>query len=234
MRALQCLGMNSLVLTGLLFLAAQVSAKGAADGTVTAGGQPEAERRAASVQTTGISPARDTRNHRSHTSLAQESGKLRVSNFVFGSICRRDEQGRVVSEQIDVHATGDICESSRIQVRGRGRCVYAGEEQRCTWYGFEFHYANKDPNEPITCTWTRSVTADEGNTDEVVARGVTSGTTELDTGADTEGHLRHPMYVVYRPFPAPWHVAEMTLSCTYLEEEVLATKWTLLFSSAFR
>jgi hypothetical protein len=169
-----------------------------------------------------------------NSSGAPENWEFRVANVVFGSICRRDEQGRRMSDAIDVHAMGDICEENQIPVRGKGSCMYAGERVSCTWYGFEFDYESKDPDQPITCTLTRLVPTDLGNVDEVVARRVTTSTFELEMGAGATGRHRHPMYTVFRPFPGAWQVDQMTLSCTYLEEEVIATRWSLVFSSAFR
>lgn len=160
-------------------------------------------------------------------------GELRISNFVFGTICRRDEETGAVSAEIGVDADGDICEATKVPIRGRGRCMYAGEEKPCTWFGFEFDFENKDPEEPITCTWTRSVPADEGTTVEVTKRGIMSDTFDLRIGDDTSGHYRNPMYWVYRPQTAPWIVADMDLNCRYRGQPVVETQWKLIFSSAF-
>lgn len=180
---------------------------------------------AAAAHDTPPRPERDA-------SQQDSSGEFRVSNLVFGPICDPGEGG--AGEAIGVDGAGEICEGSKIAVRGRGRCVFAGEEKPCTWFGFEFDYANKDPDEPITCTWTRSAPVNDGNVEEVVKRRTTTNTVTLDTGPETSGRHRHTMYQVYAPFPAPWYIVRMDIRCTYRGKQVLETDWQLIFSSEFR
>lgn len=162
----------------------------------------------------------------------EASGGLRVSNVVAGTICLPGEGS--AREAVGVDGAGEICEDSQIRIRGFGRCVFDGDERPCTWFGFAFDYEHKDPDEPITCVWTRPRPMNEGNPDEVVERMATTGTFTLDTGSATSGRYRHAMYQVYQPFPAAWLAVPMDVRCTYRGEQVLETSWQLIFSSAFR
>ncbi len=160
-------------------------------------------------------------------SLRAQAGEFRLSNLSSGRLCDEDGGGA-----IDVHGEGTFCDpSGDVEIRGEGRCVYAGEERPCTWFGFEFDYENKDPREPITCVWTRSRAADEGDPEEVRKRSATADTFDLAI-EDASGHYYHPVYQIYGVTPSRV-VVDMEYHCAYREEEVLETSYRLIFSPDF-
>lgn len=165
------------------------------------------------------------------SSLHGQDGGLEISNLVSGSICRYEEETGARSSEIDIHANGSICEAVDIEVRGKGRCVYAGEEKPCTWYGFEFDYDNKDPNEPITCIWRRSQPTDMGDIERVEKRSAVADTFDLALEG-ASGHYRHPMYNLYAAPPAPLTIDD-EMTCTYRGEPALETLFRLRFSPDF-
>lgn len=162
---------------------------------------------------------------------AQDDG-IRVSNFVSGPICRYDEGSEEPRRDIDVHATGEVCEAKDVEIRGEGRCVYAGEEKDCTWFGFSFDYENKDPDDPITCIWTRSDPANEGDIEEVRKTNAVADTLDLQMGDAASGHYYHPMYQLYAAPPVPM-IVTMDYTCTYRDAPLFYTDYRLIFSPAF-
>lgn len=152
---------------------------------------------------------------------ATEGSTFRITNFVHGRICRYED------------GFEEICRrESDIRIEGKETCVWVGEERPCTWYGVQFDYENKDPDVPVHCEWNRSQPVNDGNYDEVRARGVTRDEYDLPID-DATGHYYHPMYNLYAPVPMPWYVVTFDFRCTYAGEEILHAPFRLIFSSVF-
>lgn len=159
---------------------------------------------------------------------AEEPSSIRIWNFVSGEVCRGEGDAEVGQTPSD-----RVCASQTVPIRGRDICIWAGEERRCTWFGFEFDYENADPHEPITCVWTRSRPVDEGNWEEVRNRGITTDTVQVKL-QDVSGHHFEPGYNLFGAVPDPWVVVTMYYDCTYRGETVFAPHYRLIFSSAFQ
>jgi hypothetical protein len=80
------------------------------------------------------------------------AGDLQIAHLRVGLVC---PQGRPDG--------GSICfEATRVPITGQGTCVYNGDRQPCTWYGFEFEYANAHPGEEISCIVSSNHNAEFG------------------------------------------------------------------------
>ena len=110
---------------------------------------------------------------------------IRISNFVSGPVCQLEDGRREICEQ-----------AVDIEVSGESRCNWAGQERRCTWFGFQFDYEDADPTTPIVCSYTRSRPSNEGNRDGVRQRNAMEGTYTLELEAES-GHLFNQGYEVY-------------------------------------
>lgn len=158
----------------------------------------------------------------------KETGPLQVWNFRSGPVCDAGsaEIGRAPSDR--------ICEARDVPVRGKDTCVFNGEETRCTWWGFEFDYANANPDVPITCVWTRSRPVDEGNYEGVRKHSVATDTTDLKLEA-ASGHYFFSGFDTFPVgFPHPWYTVDMEYDCSYPGTgRVFLTEYRLIFSSAF-
>lgn len=118
---------------------------------------------------------------------------VEIQNFRSGLLC-----------DIDVEvATGDvpiswIClETETIHITGQGQCTYDGQEEKCTWYGYEFDYSNARAEDEITCVSTSSVPTNIGSPRGVEAENVTvhERSYTLPPGS---GHHFNPQYSVAR------------------------------------
>ncbi|MEH6611243.1 MAG: hypothetical protein V7696_17865 [Halioglobus sp.] len=65
---------------------------------------------------------------------------VKVSGFRSGIACMANG-----------HPTSICQDSVDINVTGKDRCAQADGAQPCTWYGFELHYDNANPGEPLYC-----------------------------------------------------------------------------------
>jgi hypothetical protein len=157
---------------------------------------------------------------------------LEVSNFVSGPVCRdgdlieeRREEGRPPSDR--------ICEGTDVRVSGKDACIWSGEKRRCTWWGFEFDFESADPDEPITCVWTRSAPVDDGNYEGIRQSDVVADTIAIELES-TSGHHFFPGYDLY-PDPSPtWYVIDLTYDCVYRDVPIFRPEYRLIFSSVFR
>jgi hypothetical protein len=87
------------------------------------------------------------------------TGTVRVSDFRSGRVCLDGGTASGVCEQaIDIDVTGDA------------RCG-TGTSKPCTWYGFEFDYANAAPSAALLCSTSG---ADEDFLGGIVTRALTS------------------------------------------------------------
>lgn len=153
---------------------------------------------------------------------------LEVRRLRSGPVCEAGsaEVGRAPSDR--------ICPGRDVHVRGLDTCVFDGEEVRCTWWGFEFDYANADPGEPLTCVWTRSRSIDEGNWEDVRKRGVAADTVQFAFESES-GHLFFPGFDTLPDagFTAPWLTVDMEYDCAHRGRRAFVANYRLIFSSAF-
>lgn len=149
------------------------------------------------------------------------AGEIEISNTRFGLICPEREP-----------AGGSVCvETADIPVTGRGVCVYAGRERSCTWYGFEFDYANVPPSGALACVVTTDQPMDYGDPRGVRARNTNrfEFTLKLEGSA---GHFFNPQYEIVDPSAAPDAARASELVCSDGAREVLRFQWTVLLGAS--
>jgi hypothetical protein len=134
--------------------------------------------------------------------------RLEVSDVRFGLVCpERNPEG------------GSVCvETTEIPITDQGVCVYDGAQHPCTWYGFEFQYANARPGDEITCVLTSNRNASYGNPGGVVQE----HTNRLEYGLKLEtpsGRFFNPQYSVFNPRLAGTVVVEDTV-CSFGSREL--------------
>lgn len=105
------------------------------------------------------------------------TGTARVSGFRSGRVCR------------DGAGVPGVCEEAiDIDVRGDARCEQAGASKPCSWYGFEFDYANASPGVPLVCSTSA---ADEDFLGGVVKRALTAMPADRSTELGAAlGHIQ--------------------------------------------
>lgn len=116
--------------------------------------------------------------------LSGSAAATEVTDFKAGLVC--DSGGE----------NSWIClQTEDIQLTGQGRCVYNGDEEACTWYGFSFRYSKNKPGTELECEYERNIPASMGNPKEIVAENVSKGTYSLML-EEKEGTFFNPQYSV--------------------------------------
>ena len=88
------------------------------------------------------------------------------------------------------HETGDI------HVTGASRCVYAGREEPCTWYGFSFEYTGNAPGTLLDCEFEFTRPTTHGNPVRVVDENISSGRYALPL-EQAKGRFFNPQYTLF-------------------------------------
>ena len=116
---------------------------------------------------------------------------VEIQNFRSSLMCDIDEE--IATGEVPVSW---ICfETEIVYVTGQGQCTYDGRKEKCTWYGFEFDYANASEEDEIACVSTSSVPTTIGTPEGVDAEDVTvyEWSYTLPPG---NGHHFNPQYSV--------------------------------------
>jgi hypothetical protein len=153
------------------------------------------------------------------TACTTAEAELQINNLRTGLVCPPVEP-----------RDGSICvETTQIPVTGEGRCVYDGQEHRCTWHGFEFEYANARPSDEISCVVTSNHDVNIGNPTGVEQEGVSRYDYPLRLQGRA-GRYFHPQYTVFDPDTAPAIVTENTI-CSLGDRELFRFRSELMFGS---
>lgn len=112
--------------------------------------------------------------------LAEEPGVLQVSGFKSGRVCIENGQ------------PSNVCETTvDIDVIGDATCDDDGSGTPCTWYGFEFEFANADPSQPLVC---RSSGPSEGFLGEILENAIRAAPAKQGTQlGDLLGQLKNEL-----------------------------------------
>ena len=124
----------------------------------------------------------------SSCTIAESSQAVEVSNFKSGLVCPQKAPNN------DNKSNGQICfETETVNITGQGTCVYNGNRERCTWYGYEFDYKNASSDQIIKCQVTSSEIGTYGNPQEIVKE--ETNTLEYELLLESkEGHFYNPQY----------------------------------------
>ena len=96
---------------------------------------------------------------------------------------------------------GWICQPTQdVLVTDQGVCVFNGENNPCTWTGFEFDYTGAKKGEKLQCVSRTSAPVNSGNPVELIAEDVTSQSYELELDGGS-GHVFNPQYYVFALHP---------------------------------
>lgn len=133
---------------------------------------------------------------------------LEVSNVKVGLACPAENP-----------AQGSICsETTNIQITGQGTCIYDGEQHPCTWYGFEFEYANSEVGDEISCVVSTSHRANFGDPTGVSREDANrfEFSIPLEEGS---GRYFNPQYTLFHPDLAGASLTNETV-CSFRSREL--------------
>ncbi len=113
------------------------------------------------------------------------SQSIEIDNFKSGLMCG-----------INKNDMGWVCfEREEILITGQSSCESAGEEFKCTWYGYSFDYKNAKKGQEINCVYTESEAVKSMNLYSGPTAGSRVGEFKF-TLSNTEGHFVNPQYSV--------------------------------------
>ncbi len=154
-----------------------------------------------------------------------DTAALEIDNFRAGLVCDLElelRDGRTMP-------VGWICvETETIQVTGQGRCIWAGEEKHCTWYGFEFDYTGATEEDEIVCKRTSTKPMTEGNPDGINKQGVTESEYTISVPPG-DGHFFNPQYSLLSYFGPSGREASSETACFFEDEEVFRFRFNTIF-----
>ncbi|MEE9327273.1 MAG: hypothetical protein V3U71_08240 [Cocleimonas sp.] len=85
--------------------------------------------------------------------LASSTHALEIKDFKSGLICA-----------INKKDMGWVCiEKEDIEITGQSSCIANGKEEKCTWYGYSYHYEAEQAGEQIDCKYHYSTAVNPVN-----------------------------------------------------------------------
>lgn len=151
---------------------------------------------------------------------------IEVQNVRSGLVCPDPDNTKFESQ-----FESRICfETEKILITGQGDCIYDGEPQHCTWYGYEFDYTNATSEDLVSCVITSSEGQNIGNPHEVTVPDARhyEYSYSLNPG---NGHYFHPEYAVFSYSDDLGFSIEEELACSANGTELFRIKREFVYPS---
>jgi len=159
----------------------------------------------------------------SSCSAAESSQAIEISNFKSGLVCHQQ------SPNNKNKSDGQICfETDTVNVTGQGTCIYNGNRESCTWYGYEFDYKNASSNQVINCKATSSDIASYGNPEGVIKEDAHTFEYDLPLKSN-EGHFYNPQYSGFSYATDDNQIKTEETICSVDNEELFRFKFKLIY-----
>lgn len=153
--------------------------------------------------------------------LVSPADAVEISNFRAGLACTHSSPAQSGRGWI-CHVTEDI------PVTDQGRCVFNGEEQPCTWYGFEFDYRDARAGDALQCVFSQSEPGTVGNPEGILAESATGQAFDLVL-EETAGHVFNPQYHTFVARPPGSAPLTIRGACSFEAKPVFEYTFHLRF-----
>ncbi len=146
-----------------------------------------------------------------------------ISNFRSGIACPAQQ---TIGQPSPVSR---ICfDTNVVQITGQSTCTYNNQQLPCTWYGFEFDYADFPENAELSCKLTSNRMGDFGNPDGISQKNSAAYEYAISVPAGN-GHFFNPQYSVFTYSNSEESIIEETTSCSLEGEELFRFERRLVY-----
>jgi len=156
--------------------------------------------------------------------FTSDGNAIEVQNFRAGLICPHpldSPEGQSRNSQV-------CFETDTVYITGQGTCTYDGEDKQCTWYGYEFDYANASTDDEISCIVTSSQHGVFGNPQRIEKDDTTTFEYSISLSSG-EGHHYNPQYSVFSYSTDDEPVDNHETVCSIDGQELFRFRFRLIF-----